>query len=97
MCVCSKTATIEPSDFVVIPDSCFLPQFFYSLIVCTLSHLMSLCCQLRLEQERKDRLKQKEKEKRLRRKMEGKPVTKKEKEAEAMRQAKLAALREQGE
>ncbi len=28
--------------------------------------------------------------------MEGKPVTKKEKEAEAMRQAKLAALRELG-
>ena len=52
--------------------------------------------QLRLEQERKERLKQKEREKRLRRKKEGKPVTKKEKEAEARRLSQLAALREQG-
>lgn len=52
--------------------------------------------QEKLERERKERQKQKEKEKRERRKKEGKPVTKKEREAEARRLAQLAALQEQG-
>ncbi len=52
--------------------------------------------QLRLEQERKERVKHKEREKKQRRKMEGKPVTKKERETEALRQARLALLKEQG-
>lgn len=51
---------------------------------------------MRLEAERKERHKQKEKERKMRRKLEGKPVTKKEREAEARRQAHLVALQDQG-
>ena len=52
--------------------------------------------QLQLEKERKERLKQKEKERKLRRKQEGKPITKKEKEAESRRLAQLEVLQMQG-
>lgn len=52
--------------------------------------------QLRLEKERKERQKQKEKERKQRRKEEGKPVTKKERDAEAKRLSHIAALEEQG-
>ncbi len=52
--------------------------------------------QIRLEQERKERLKQKERDKKQRHRLEGKPVTKKEKEAEAKRLATVAMLKEQG-
>lgn len=52
--------------------------------------------QERLEREKKEKQKLKEKERKQRRRMEGKPVTKKEREAESRRQIQLAALQEQG-
>lgn len=67
------------------------------LVMVTRSTCFSVCwTQLKLEAERKERQKQKEKERKLKRKLEGKPVTRKEREAEARRQAHLAALQEQG-
>ena len=52
--------------------------------------------QLRLEKERKERQKFKEKERKQRRKLEGKPITKKDKEAENRRLAYLATQEELG-
>ena len=70
----------------------------WHVIACNLIEVVCVCVslKLRLEKERKEKLRQKEKDRKLRRKLEGKPVTRKEKEAESRRQAQLAALEEQG-